>query len=453
MSSTSDIYVPLLDSHLIRHLRIEQSSTATNLQCSIWRTELVHGSDYTALSYTWGASRPSKEIWVQSEHGWEYPPRRLYVGQNLFDFLVAYTTQPWGRSREGVLRPRLWIDQICIDQSNTGELSAQVSIMNKIYKRAKDVLVWLGCEAAMVEAMRQLRDHESQADRALVMILQHPYFSRVWIVQEIALGPKITFVCGEVEVSWGCMEEASLRLQGNAVDRIPLQALAVTLDTRSPRYRTLQACFFQYSQNHCRDPRDRVYGLLGLTPERWRLRVDYTKTVLEVYLDTVVALYEELFDVTDPKSFYPPTVQDTSDLFIYRNTMLDLAQAMGLPEHQLSGLHSFLIDIGDVYMSTQVRNVRFQLPADQLPFFRDLSEAYINYEGASRVASSTSSTRMNTARRRNPLLRDVISELGLQLAQTPRHAGQCDDDPGGPRWDRWWFTHNGRTRYFECAIP
>lgn len=38
----------------------------------------------------------------------------------------------------------LWIDQICIDQSNTHEKNQQVAIMSKIYSKAYIVLSWLG---------------------------------------------------------------------------------------------------------------------------------------------------------------------------------------------------------------------------------------------------------------------------------------------------------------------
>ena len=38
----------------------------------------------------------------------------------------------------------LWIDQICINQINLDERSAQVTIMGEIYRHANRVVVWLG---------------------------------------------------------------------------------------------------------------------------------------------------------------------------------------------------------------------------------------------------------------------------------------------------------------------
>ncbi|EGO55055.1 hypothetical protein NEUTE1DRAFT_130947 [Neurospora tetrasperma FGSC 2508] len=38
----------------------------------------------------------------------------------------------------------LWIDQLCIDQSDSDEKAVQVGLMSQIYSRAKQVLIWLG---------------------------------------------------------------------------------------------------------------------------------------------------------------------------------------------------------------------------------------------------------------------------------------------------------------------
>ena len=38
---------------------------------------------------------------------------------------------------------------------------------------------------------------------------------------------------------------------------------------------------------HCEDPRDRVYGLMGIVKTSQQLAVDYSKTPLQVYLDAI----------------------------------------------------------------------------------------------------------------------------------------------------------------------
>lgn len=52
----------------------------------------------------------------------------------------------------------LWIDSICIDQSNLAEKSMQVALMGQIYSLASSVMVWLGeWDHAMVEAVGSLK--------------------------------------------------------------------------------------------------------------------------------------------------------------------------------------------------------------------------------------------------------------------------------------------------------
>ena len=38
----------------------------------------------------------------------------------------------------------VWVDAICINQKDVDEKNRQVSIMQEIYQRAKDVHIWLG---------------------------------------------------------------------------------------------------------------------------------------------------------------------------------------------------------------------------------------------------------------------------------------------------------------------
>jgi Heterokaryon incompatibility protein (HET) len=40
----------------------------------------------------------------------------------------------------------LWIDRLCIDQSNIDGRGSQVQIMRDIYKRATKLFVWIGTE-------------------------------------------------------------------------------------------------------------------------------------------------------------------------------------------------------------------------------------------------------------------------------------------------------------------
>jgi hypothetical protein len=63
----------------------------------------------------------------------------FYIYDNLFDFM-AMQARSTGTGGDTFL----WVDQICIDQSNTDERNHQVNLMSKIYRLATRTMVWLG---------------------------------------------------------------------------------------------------------------------------------------------------------------------------------------------------------------------------------------------------------------------------------------------------------------------
>ena len=84
---------------------------------------------YDALSYTWGRQQEQKGICINKKHG-------VGVMDNLFRALRRL------RRRFGTRT--LWVDAICIDQSDVQKRGQQVSLMGQIYRQASTVLVWLG---------------------------------------------------------------------------------------------------------------------------------------------------------------------------------------------------------------------------------------------------------------------------------------------------------------------
>ncbi|KAF2433898.1 hypothetical protein EJ08DRAFT_582828, partial [Tothia fuscella] len=102
---------------------------------------------------------------------------------------------------------RLWIDQICINQSDPNERSHQVQMVSRIYSQASQVLVWLGPKSDdsdfAIDALRGLResyfsrtksalkrlDHEEDQGllNSVLALMSRPYWSRLWILQELIL--------------------------------------------------------------------------------------------------------------------------------------------------------------------------------------------------------------------------------------------------------------------------
>ena len=118
-------YRPLVGSRDIRLIRFLQ---ADSLACTLMQINLDKSPPYVALSYTWGTSLPKHVIHIDG--------KEFTVSDNLYAALEML-------QRTGTTR-FIWIDAICINQTDLTERSAQVSLMNAIYRSADRVVVWLG---------------------------------------------------------------------------------------------------------------------------------------------------------------------------------------------------------------------------------------------------------------------------------------------------------------------
>ncbi|KAK5700071.1 hypothetical protein LTR97_006206 [Elasticomyces elasticus] len=96
---------------------------------------------YETVSYVWGDQKERKWI-TMVDHSHLAITKSLH---NALPYLLA-------RYKTGFL----WIDQMCIDQSNLAERSAQVSIMDRIYSRGSTGLIWLGHESEDTELLQDM---------------------------------------------------------------------------------------------------------------------------------------------------------------------------------------------------------------------------------------------------------------------------------------------------------
>lgn len=126
-------------------------------------------------------------------------------------------------------------------------------------------------------------------------LLGRPWFERVWIVQEIQLANvDSSLQCGSSVISWPIFRRAVLCLQSKI--RIPLEKL---------RHRLMEVCNLsdyaldfnlsrlvrRHRGRKCKDPRDKIYGLLSLLTPVFtsKIQISYNKNVSEVYRDVFIA--------------------------------------------------------------------------------------------------------------------------------------------------------------------
>lgn len=174
---------------------------------------------YEALSYTWGTDPPSNYIWVNG--------KPIGIRPNLEAALLSL--------RLPNLKRLLWIDALCIDQSNIDERSRQVQYMRLVYKHAARVIVWVGTKSPGIETafelarrLAKIREHgveqqrlgQGSVDQAAMAqytesmleymppesmqyfkeLTERLYFTRCWCIQEVVACSWGILKCEELEM-------------------------------------------------------------------------------------------------------------------------------------------------------------------------------------------------------------------------------------------------------------
>lgn len=192
---------------------------------------------FAAISYTWGDSCIAEPIRINGHS--------FLVRKAAWDLLKELP------SLDVDCDPRpqfIWIDSICINQSNIAERNHQVRLMRKIYSSATVVLVWLGRPTAKSDlamdslaslthrllgkstkktlrvlseprvlygqnpnkigysyqgdpgALRMVLD--AKIGDAIFSLFSRVYWRRIWIIQEVLLAREIRIVCGPRCMNW-----------------------------------------------------------------------------------------------------------------------------------------------------------------------------------------------------------------------------------------------------------
>ncbi|KAF2272457.1 HET-domain-containing protein, partial [Westerdykella ornata] len=150
--------------------------------CGLSTFTLSTAPDYEALSYCWGDENDSRPIFLRG--------RPYRVTTNLFSALRQL--------RRAETERRIWIDSICINQSSHHEKNHQIPLMGDIYKRAKQVVAWLGDSdeetrialdllTDWTATTKRLSDYRPPSWDALCNLLERPYWTRLWALQECVL--------------------------------------------------------------------------------------------------------------------------------------------------------------------------------------------------------------------------------------------------------------------------
>jgi len=317
-------YESLQYDNSLRLIQLAPGKGDEQVRCTMLVTELDKAPRYDAISYVWGDATRVARIHINGKES--------EVTVSLRDALlqVRRETKPI----------YLWADSVCINQDNTKERGHQVRLMANIYKGARHVWVCLGVRdmgngMQVQQLVRQLvvkinsqigswggyenipnvTEENFQSEykhfdwQALHQMLSHPWFSRVWVVQEIGLAEEGTILYGKAQIGWvdfirtlRFLTSAGLFIYYNErnLSRTNLAFTAklwvsYALEERrayAGRHRidkfteALDAVSFLESS----DPRDHLYAMLGHPSAELQsipsfVQPDYEKPVRDVFIE------------------------------------------------------------------------------------------------------------------------------------------------------------------------
>ncbi|KAI5373407.1 hypothetical protein J4E82_007929 [Alternaria postmessia] len=341
----------------IRVLDLAPGTWDEPVNCSL-RTVHLDDDDprYEAISYAWGDHNDRKPVICNGY--------AITTTRSLFEALQRFRHVNTTRT--------LWADALCINQADGDEKTLQVRLMSYIYTKAVRVLVWLqhdddrivqdslnaicrfvseengfgtfgGSDNVLkptpnimyrwldvdVTTVSEMESSEvtDVAIDALQLVCSSPWFSRGWVVQEVALSTSASVFWGHSEIDFDWLGIAVYCVIDIDASRLSLemgycQSLS-SVWSNARRSRGLRQSLFNLialtSGFIFGEPKDRIYGLLGLKTFECDLAdgqsfidPDYNITTMECYRRVAAKLLTEWHDFR-PLSWMRSVPQSAED--------------------------------------------------------------------------------------------------------------------------------------------
>ncbi|KAF5544650.1 heterokaryon incompatibility het-6 [Fusarium mexicanum] len=279
-------YSSLAPTTEIRILTLDHGRGDDPIVCAL-RPVMRDGAKYHALSYEWEDESNNDPFITISD-------RQVQIRMNLFEALKNIR-----KSTEDL---QLWVDAICINQSNVQEKSQQVAMMGEIFTEAVGVISWLGpARDDSNLAMYLMRfgitpEPDSRELKALLSLCYRRYWRRVWIIQELYLAKSYVVWCGHKSISDSKFETSLANLNGynmfsDEFSQSPANQHSMARLFRSTEinnlHRWISVCIRADFQ--CTKEQDIIYALLDISTDYQRVKgsfkVDYSKTPRDVFLE------------------------------------------------------------------------------------------------------------------------------------------------------------------------
>ncbi|ETS78998.1 hypothetical protein PFICI_08851 [Pestalotiopsis fici W106-1] len=352
---------------MIRLLSIEPATnTDDDIKCKLEEVLLLEAPEYESLSYCWG--EPIRKCPIECND------TSIDITENLSSAL---------RHLRHTKKHRIiWVDAICINQNDFAERSSQVLAMREIFQHARSVVIWLGpasansslafrtlkqCQTAIPEVMKRFaedpfsivrytsmnkyfpqivawrdsgvqrpryddrRHHLQRSQRAaLRAILERPYWTRLWVLQEICSARELIVKCGNDTMPWDAFRDSfvvtltiggllqhighppwlwcSIRLaqlqhhhqatnRASPTESHALNALEFIAEShlrQTARSSSNIILFLELSSNlRCTLEHDKIYGILGLAQPPLPITPDYQMPIEDCFKAITIAILQQ----------------------------------------------------------------------------------------------------------------------------------------------------------------
>ncbi|KAM0248558.1 hypothetical protein ACHAQJ_009407 [Trichoderma viride] len=327
-----------------RLLHLRCGSVSQPIECKLSTTQVSNADFYEALSYVWGPEENLETLFLCG--------RKFRVTQNLYSALSALRLPDQDRI--------LWIDALCINQSDTAEKGTQIPLMGEIYTNAARVIPWLGWPTDDMEpGLRWLDDlakseeskptddikpgfcwlhslvksegfkyydfpkrcSRSDTRKMFKLIQDSDYWDRAWIVQEVALARDLRLQCGHYSIPYDIFRKAgetdaitfscTLLTDPSAPDQTialsPFRHHVISPGSKIASKITVESYLKYLTNKKCVNPQDCVFAFYNLFSPELQEHLpsprDYCQPLPSLILKTISAM------ISTENSLYAITIR------------------------------------------------------------------------------------------------------------------------------------------------
>ena len=277
--------------------------------------------------------------------------KSMKITKNLH--LALSTIGPWARRNNLYI----WADALSINQSDLIEKAAQVKMIAEIYSKANRVVAYLGTPLdrsfmGSPDLLQRLSDivyrsHEADATHCpdysagsswsdntsttggicnlspyagehardsvweeIFRLLNSPWWTRAWVVQEVICGPDPLYVYGDLAIPVDDMEYLQSYIIEQSLDGedftnwrrrlvfskyLPIFTARIMASHHSSSHIHILQALETVNGQECKIPRDKVYAAVGMTHlyKDISFLPDYDKPLRDVLLDVVECCFRD----------------------------------------------------------------------------------------------------------------------------------------------------------------